>query len=268
MSTRDLDYLGYLARESSRFLEALRAAAPDAPVPSCPEWDADDLLWHLAEVQWFWGTILRERVTETAQAEQVLRDDRPADRAGLIAFYDQARRELQEELAAVSPDTPAWTWSAEQTAGFILRRQAHEALIHRIDAEVTAGDRTPVDPRLAADGVDEVLRIMYGEVPEWAEFQPEEAMTLRVVATDTGDMWLATLGQLVGTDPEDGAQVEEPGIEVADNGAAGEAAATVKGSAADLDCWLWNRPTLAPLTLSGDPEVHEDFETVLAAGIQ
>ena len=43
----------------------------------------------------------------------------------------------------------------------MLRRQAHEALVHRVDAEQTAG--LPVtDPgvALAADGVDEMLGVM------------------------------------------------------------------------------------------------------------
>ena len=40
----------------------------------------------------------------------------------------------------------AWTWSTDQTVGFIVRRQAHEALIHRLDAELTAGGH-PARPR-------------------------------------------------------------------------------------------------------------------------
>src|SRR5205823_7007051 len=86
----------------------------------------------------------------------------PGDRAGLAAFFDRASRELADVLAATPPDTRAWTWSEDQTVGFIRRRQAHEALIHRVDAELTAGRRTPMDPGLSADGVDEALRVMYG----------------------------------------------------------------------------------------------------------
>jgi len=52
---KDLDYLGHLASESARFADAIRLAPPAARVPSCPDWTADDLLWHLAEVQFFWG---------------------------------------------------------------------------------------------------------------------------------------------------------------------------------------------------------------------
>src|SRR5450759_2015949 len=53
-----LDYLAHLARDSARFLEVLRNTPPQTGVTTCPDWDADDLLWHLAEVQWFWSAIV------------------------------------------------------------------------------------------------------------------------------------------------------------------------------------------------------------------
>jgi hypothetical protein len=81
----DLDYVGHLTRESARFADVLREVPPGARVPCCPDWDADDLLWHLGEVQWFWGTVVREQVNGP-QAD-ALKPPRPADRAGLLAFY-------------------------------------------------------------------------------------------------------------------------------------------------------------------------------------
>ena len=45
-------------------------------MPSCPDWNADDLLWHLAEVQWFWATIVRERVTDATRRERSSRRGR------------------------------------------------------------------------------------------------------------------------------------------------------------------------------------------------
>ena len=55
------DYLRHLRSESRRFRDVLAGCASDALVPGCPAWTAADLLWHLAEVQWFWGTIIRTR---------------------------------------------------------------------------------------------------------------------------------------------------------------------------------------------------------------
>jgi uncharacterized protein (TIGR03083 family) len=260
----DLDYVAHLARESGRFGEAIRAARPDQAVPSCPGWTADDLLWHLGEVQWFWAAIVRENITGPRAEE--LKPGRPADRAGLQAFYQGASRDLAEVLAASAPGTAAWTWSEDQTVGFIRRRQAHEALIHRIDAELTAGRRTPVDPLLGADGVDEALRVMYGGLPGWGRFTPDDAKSLRLEATDTGDAWFVTLGRFTGTDPG-GTSYDEPDIHAAERDPGGPAAATVAGRAADLDCWLWHRPPVARIERSGDAEVLSGFESAIAPGI-
>jgi len=260
----DLDYVGHLARDSARFAEALREAPPDAPVPTCPDWNADDLLWHLGEVQWFWGTVVREKATRE-QAEE-LKPPRPAGRAALQAFYDRASRDLADVLAATAPDSPAWTWSEDQTVGFIRRRQAHEALIHRVDAELTAGQRTPLDPSLSADGVDEALRVMYGGLPPWGTFTSDRPQAVRLRATDTGDSWLVRLGRFTGTDP-DGTSYDEPDIHADDRDPGSAAAAEVCGTAADLDCWLWHRPPLTPVERSGDQQALSGFESAIAPGI-
>ena len=260
----DLDYIDHLARESALFASAVGAAAPGTPVPTCPEWNADDLLWHLGEVQWFWGTIVRENAT--GQQAEDLKPKRPADRSGLQDFYERASGGLLEVLAANAPDTPAWTWSDDKTVGFIRRRQAHEALIHRIDAELAAGSRTPLDPQLSADGVDEALRVMYGGVPGWGTFTPHREQTVRIRATDTGDTWLVTLGQFTGTDPS-GTSYDEPDIDAADSDSGAAAAAEISASAADLDCWLWHRPTTGPVERSGDQEVLSRLELAIAPGI-
>jgi uncharacterized protein (TIGR03083 family) len=170
----ELDFLDHLELESARFAEAIDSARPEAAV------------------QWFWGTVVRERMTDVPGND--LTPSRPADRAELAAFFDRVSRELADVLAATPPSTPAWTWSKDQTAGFIRRRQAHEALIHRVDAELTAGRRTPMDPGLSADGVDEALRIMYGGVPPWGTFtrsDPGDPADAEVVGTAADlDCWL------------------------------------------------------------------------------
>jgi uncharacterized protein (TIGR03083 family) len=265
VSGETFDYLDHLTRESARFHTVLRDVPADLPVPSCPDWNAEDLLWHLGEVQWFWGTVVRDRLN--GAEVDTLTPARPAGRAGLDDFFRQSSDELRRVLAATPPETPAWTWSTEQTVGFIRRRQAHEALIHRIDAELVAGSRTPTDPVLGADGVDEVLRIMYGGVPSWGRFQPQAARTVRIRATDTDDSWLITLGRFSGTDPESGTSYDEPDIGIAEVDSGAETATTIRGRAADLDCWLWHRPPLEPLDFSGDEGVRAEFEATIAAGI-
>lgn len=263
---RNLDYLDHLARESARFARVLAATASDVQVPTCPGWNADDLLWHLGEVQWFWGTIVRDGVDVSA-AEKT-KPPRPANRPGLEEFYQSASRELGAALAITTPDTPAWTWADDKTVGFIRRRQAHEALIHRLDAELTAGQRSDMDPRLGADGVDEALRIMYGgDKPPWGAFDADGTGQLRLLAEDTRDSWLVSLGRFTGTDPDDQRTYDQPGIDVADSDQGARVAATITGAAADLDCWLWGRPTQDAIERSGDPAVIDGFEAIIAEGI-
>jgi uncharacterized protein (TIGR03083 family) len=265
-ATSDLDYLTHLARDSARFVEALRQTGPKAPVPTCPDWDADDLLWHLAEVQWFWGTIVGQELTDFSDIQALDRGDRPDGRDGLLAFYAKATRDLHHVLSAASPDKPAWTWYDDQTVAFIRRRQAHEALVHRVDAELTAGARTPMDPDLCADGVDEVLRIMYAGLPPWGRFTPDPTQTVRVQTTDTDQSWLVTLGQFTGADADDTAH-DEPSLAVAASDSGGPAAATVRGAAADLDCWLWHRPQTGQVERGGDAMVLGCLDVTIAQGI-
>jgi uncharacterized protein (TIGR03083 family) len=261
----DLDYLAHLASDSARFAAAIQEAAPQARVPSCPGWDADDLLWHLAEVQFFWGTIVRHGLSG-GEAEK-RKPERPAGRASLLEFCRRASGDLGEALASASPGAYAWTWSDDKTVGFIRRRQAHEALIHRVDAELTAGSRTPLDARLAADGVDEALRVMYGGGPDWGRFTPVSGQAVRLRATDTGDSWLVTAGRFTGTDPDDGTVVDEPDIQAADHDTGATAPAEITGGAADLDCWLWHRAPLGPVQRSGDPAVLGSLDAVLGQSI-
>jgi Mycothiol maleylpyruvate isomerase N-terminal domain len=128
-----------------------------------------------------------------------------------------ASTDLGKALASASPVNPAWTWSDDKTVGFIIRRQAHEALIHRIDAELTVGQRRSVmDRQLSADGVDEALRVMYGGgLPVWGTFAPDARHTVRVRASDTSDSWFVTLGRFSGADPDDSKSYDQEGIQVA-----------------------------------------------------
>lgn len=262
-----LDHLDHLARESARFSETLRGVDGAARVPSCPDWNADDLLWHLGEVQWFWSQVVGRPILETSEVETLVHPERPGDRAGIQRFFTESSDALQLALGSTPATTRAWSWSEEQTAGFSRRRQSHEALIHRLDAELTAGTRTHLDPALAADGVDEALRIMYGAHPGWGRFTPEEGVTVRLRATDTDDSWLVTLGRFSGHDPSSDQDRDEPDIDIATTNTGGPAAASISATAADLDCWLWHRPPLEEPVREGDTGVLDRFAQIVSADL-
>src|SRR5699024_7302518 len=53
------DAITTIRQEADRLASALTTVSPDQQVPTCPEWTAEDLLWHLTEVHEFWAEILR-----------------------------------------------------------------------------------------------------------------------------------------------------------------------------------------------------------------
>jgi hypothetical protein len=208
--------------------------------------------------------VLSENLTDDPDLDHPVRAE---DRAGLLAFLDQANTALTEQLTTLDPGEHRWSWSEEQTVGFTLRRQAHEALVHRLDAELAVGaPRAEVDPWLAADGADEALRVMFGGVPGWATFTPAEGAVLRLATTDTEDAWTVVLGRFAGIAPS-GTRYDEPMLDVVDGSDGPAPGATVTGAAADLDAWLWNRPALGPIERSGDDDALRALQKILDAGI-
>ena len=245
-------YVAHLRRESTRFRDVLALTPAGARVPSCPDWDADDLLWHLAEVQWFWGHVVGSRPAGPPEEHPA----RPVDREGLLAFFDEVSGRLGDLLESTAPDEPAWSWADEKTVGFTQRRQAHEALIHRLDAELTAGQVTPLPADLAADGVAEVLEVMKGgEPPAWGSFTPD-GFRVALELTDTGHRMLLATGRFVGTDPGSGTDYDVPHLVPGDSD---RADVTVSGTAADVDAWLWGRAGREVLEVSGSQAAFDAF---------
>jgi uncharacterized protein (TIGR03083 family) len=254
-------YLEHIRTESQRFRDVLADCDPTAAVPSCPDWRADDLLWHLGEVQHFWTWMVTNRPKGPDEYDA---PERPGDHAGLLAFYDQQYVALVDALAGAEPTDYAWTWSQDHTVAFILRRQAHEALIHRRDAELAAHQISPFPAELAADGVDEVLDVMYGGCPPWGEFSPLPHY-VRLDLTDTGDRVWVQLGRFHGTDP-DGIEHEEADLHVvADPGV--EPDAVISGTAEALDARIWRRSDGAGTHLAGDLHIVDKFRQVVHAPI-
>ncbi len=257
-----MDFIAHVRAESARFAAVLADADPTARVPSCPDWTAADLVWHLGEVQLFWATIVAERLDDPGAADEA-KPPRPDDYGDLLAFYRRAGTTLADALDATPPSTTVWTWfDADQSAGFVRRRQAHEALIHRIDAELTTDRLSDVDPQLATDGVAEVLDWMYSGVPAWAS-RSRSGPVGRLATTDTDTTWLVQVGAFDGTSPNSGNTYTDEGTITRVE--EGEPTFSVSGRARDLDAWLWNRPTLTEITLDGD---SGRFVGIIRSGIQ
>ena len=84
-----------------------------------------------------------------------------------------------------------------------------------------------------------------------------------MVATDVDRHWVLQLGRETAT--IDGEVIDDANFRPAPKATA---TATISGTAEDLDLWLWNRPTHADLTRSGDQATLDAMDEVLAEGMQ
>ena len=264
MSLRHEVYLAALREESERFLGALAGVEPATAVPTCAGWTAADLTWHLGEVQHTWSQHARQG----PEAEHPPTPERPDD-ADLARFTATAGTELLTALSSREPDELCWSWHEDGgTIGWVARRQAHEALIHRVDAELTAGRSvTPPSVELAADGVDELLRVMVDGVPDWGDFVPDDT-TVRIECTNAEASWVLALGRFVGTSPTTGTTYDLDTAAVLDEDDGGTDELVVRGAAWDLDRWLWGRGGTESLDVSGDPAILERVRALVTEATQ
>lgn len=259
-------YLDHIRSESARFRAALADTDPTTSVPTAPEWTAADLLWHVAaEVQHFWTYVLETRPAAPT-SETYDEPERPKDATyqELLAHFDDLNARFIKTLEQTGPEEPTWSWSQDQTAAFTYRRQAHEILIHRLDAELTAGAVTPLDPALAADGIDEILDVFYGGKPDWASFAGD-GQYVRVDAVDTDTQTWVELGRVSGTSPKGDSLEDEPDLSVvpAEKIPAGtEPDVVIEGTAAHLDAWLWRRRDDEGIQVTGDKDIYERFRAL------
>lgn len=227
-----IDHVAVIESESARFAECIAAGDPTAQVPSCPDWDLAELAWHLTEVQHHWASIAEGLLTDTADVPDLARPSH----ADVHRLFLETSHRLTTALRNRDADDRCWSWHDEGwNIGWVRRRQAHEALIHRVDAELAIGERTAVDEAVAADGVDELMTNYLGDdVPEWATFTPDG--TVVDIAIDGGRQYGLALGRFRGTGPESGTDWDFETVVASEPGGV-----EVAGSAVGLDLWLWGR---------------------------
>lgn len=264
-ATETIDRIAVIRREADRFAEVLASTPPDRRCPTCPEWDAADLLWHLTEVHAFWAGILSGNARTEADMEAVenAKPARPEGIAAMLPERERATAALLEQLTALDDAEPRWTWwDADQTVGFTRRMQTYEATMHRVDAELTAGlEISAIGDDVAAGAVDHCVDVMWGWMPDWAEYR--SLAVAEFVATDTGRRWSVEIGHWTGTGPESGNQFDVPR---AVRAGGGEPTVTVSAPVQDLALWAWTRGGTVQIT--GDADGKAAVQALIANGIQ
>jgi uncharacterized protein (TIGR03083 family) len=228
-------YLAAVRTESANLRRAAEQAGLDAPVPSCPDWDVAALLAHMGRTH-RWAAACIEADAFVAPGDL----PRPPGRDELDRWVRDGADHLLDVLDR-APDTPAWTWAPAGTVGFWQRRQAHETAVHRVDAELAAGDPTPIPGDLAADGIDEWLALL----PSRRGVPPPtgHGETVHLHCTDRAGEWLVRL-------TGDGPEIERVH-------AKGDVA--VRGSASDLLLVVLRRLPPDRVEVLGEPPVLEAF---------
>ena len=239
------EYLAAITTESEALADAAAVTSFDAPVLSCPGWTMIDLVVHAGLVQ-RWAT---EIVATNAQERPPFGDaPKPATPDELADWFREGSVALVAALQAADPDAPVWNFAFERKLAFWFRRQAQEVSVHRWDAEITAGAPSPLDAAIAADGIDEWLGMLavrgVGASPDG-----EEETTVHLHCTDVDGEWL------VRRSPD--------GLDIERAHAKGDVAA--RGTASDLDLYLWGRVPVGALELFGDVTL---LESLRVAGVR
>lgn len=217
-----------IRREGEGMIAAARQGL-DEPVPTCDGWTVDDLLRHVAGVFTFVSTIVHERATSRPGKVELPDGETSAD------VLAHALEELVDGLRACEADTPMWNWSPQpDTAMFWARRMAHEAAVHRYDAQRAHGVAQPVDADLARDGLDELVDVIIPRVVERDQPTLPDGTFLFVAGDD--DVWRV--------------QVDHDGLRRLD--ALKEPDVTVRGTTSALLLAAYSRVPWTSLDVSGD----------------
>jgi uncharacterized protein (TIGR03083 family) len=132
-------------------------------------------------------------------------------------------------MASVDPAAPCWNFGPHpRTAGFWLRRQAHEHAVHLVDAHQAAGLADPVfSEEFLLDGIDEALAMFAPRQLRLGRMtDPENAVTFTL---PDGTAW--TVGE-------------------------GDIAATVIAAPQEMYLGLWGRSSLSETAaLEGDADL-------------
>lgn len=239
-----------IVAESELLVRTAALSQPDLPVPGCPGLTLGEAVRHT-------GSVYR-RVLAWMRAGEEPDDWQREPEAGQtpLDFHAGASAALVAELAAHDPDQPCDTWSADDRSyGFWRRRMAHETAVHRADVQAAAGAGvTPVAVDFAADGVDEVLRLWFGQRLAMRNMAATHDGAVGVQVA--GCSWLALL------DRHRCSARRTPAVD------AMAADALVTGEPTDVYLWLWGRAPDQLVTISGDIDAAAQLWALLRTTTQ
>jgi uncharacterized protein (TIGR03083 family) len=180
-------YADHVVADAERFATVLGSVGLDAPAPSCPGWSLARLTEHLGQIhRWarFCAANGRSPSDDEAAGLESFR------REGVADWMRTGAAELAATLRTVDPSAPTWhPFPVDRVGAVWPRRMAHETAVHRWDAELAGGTTSPIDARLASDGIDEYFEVFVPRLAMRAgvELPPH---SLHLHCTDVEGEWL------------------------------------------------------------------------------
>jgi uncharacterized protein (TIGR03083 family) len=234
------DYVSVIDAEAAR-IRAAYAASPKGRVPWSDRWSVGSVARHVANAHHVVAQIVRDRPAASFDLFDTLVTP-PKDDPSFPAWSAAGTDALCDALRTTDPAERCWSVHPEdKTVGFWLRHMAHETLMHRWDAEAGAGvDLAPIDPAIAADGIDEYLAL-YVPVVRQVHRSPA-GPTFSIECTDADATWFVELGDAGASRITKAPRPTE---------------STLSGPAEALLLALWRRvePDDAGVDLVGDPSL-------------
>ena len=238
-----MDYLAAIRRDSDRFYETADSADPTLLVPGCPEWTIADLVWHLGECHWFWGTDIETWASGPEEIEQA-KPERPASYTDTIA-WGRAQADRMIRLLGTTPDDVAvWTWALDESGP---QRRLHPAPSGAGSGHAPLGHRKGRHRPAATDRARGCVRLdRRGPGHHVAVGSPTRtspcAGSVHLHCTDTEGEWFV-----------------HPDGRVEPIHAKGDVA--IRGTASDLLLALYTRVPIGDLDVVGDASVAHELLT-------
>lgn len=238
---------------------AVAGADLEALVPTCPGWTVLDLVVHTGIVHRHKTDLVRAGLTQGQP------DPQGGPNGDVVEWFNAGVDDMLAVFREADLSAPTWTWCPHQhNAEWWVRRMAHETLIHGADAVIAVGGTPDVDQQLAADGIEEILVEMTVGAPHWDDLA-EGDRTVVLVTSDRS--WALRTATWSGKSPNTGNLYEdEPAIAIIDR--AENPDATISGTAAELDLWLWGRGELAEDATFGDTPLADLVRVIAAEATQ
>lgn len=174
-------HLDALRREGA-VLASTAATDLDRAVPSCPEWTVAQLVGHTGWVHRWVNAVLRADPATPPSPRTIGTAPSGPD---VLDWYRRALDELLVSLSEVDLSQTYTTFAGPRDGHWWARRMAHEAGMHRWDAQNAVGVADPFEPGVAADGVEEALDTYVVRRFDHGAFG-SAGQTMHLHATDSG----------------------------------------------------------------------------------